>query len=98
MYLGKLVELAPNDALYDQPVHPYTEALLAAAPVPDADAPRRERIVLRGDPPSATNPPPGCAFHTRCVYSTEICAREEPPLVSHGAGRLAACHHPLPHD
>jgi oligopeptide/dipeptide ABC transporter ATP-binding protein len=98
MYLGKLVELSPSDDLYAQPVHPYTEALLAAAPVPDPDAPSRPRIELRGDPPSATNPPPGCRFHTRCIYATDICAREEPRLVDQGGGRMAACHHPLPHD
>jgi oligopeptide/dipeptide ABC transporter ATP-binding protein len=95
MYLGKLVELAQNDDLYAQPVHPYTEALVAAAPVPDVDAAKRPRVVLSGDPPSATAPPPGCRFHTRCRYATDICRLEEPPLVEHRPGQLGACHHPL---
>jgi oligopeptide transport system ATP-binding protein len=94
MYLGKIVELSPAEELYERPIHPYTEALLSAVPIPDPLL-QRERIVLEGDVPSPVNPPTGCHFHPRCRYATEICALEEPPLVPHVSGHLAACHHPL---
>jgi oligopeptide transport system ATP-binding protein len=97
MYLGKIVEISPAEELYQRPVHPYTEALLSAVPIPDPDlSDRREHIVLEGDVPSPIAPPPGCRFHPRCRYATEICSREEPPLVTHGSpDHVAACHHPL---
>jgi oligopeptide transport system ATP-binding protein len=96
MYLGRIVEVSPAEELYTKPVHPYTEALLSAVPIPDPELSRkRERIVLEGDVPSPINPPEGCRFHPRCRYATEICSSQEPPLVEHIPGHLAACHHPL---
>jgi oligopeptide transport system ATP-binding protein len=96
MYLGKLVEVSPAEDLYRRPIHPYTEALVSAVPIPDPDlSAERERIVLQGDVPSPIQPPPACRFHPRCRYATEICKEIEPPLVEYGKGHLAACHHPL---
>jgi peptide/nickel transport system ATP-binding protein len=96
MYLGKIVELAPAEELYERPIMPYTEALLSAVPIPDPDlSEKRERIVLEGDVPSPINPPSGCRFHPRCRYMTDICKQVEPPLADYGNGHLAACHHPL---
>jgi oligopeptide transport system ATP-binding protein len=97
MYLGKIVEIAPAEDLLARPVHPYTEALLSAVPVPDPElSARREQIVLEGDVPSPLAPPAGCRFAPRCRYATQICTAEEPPLIPHrGPGHLAACHHPL---
>jgi oligopeptide/dipeptide ABC transporter ATP-binding protein len=96
MYLGKLVELAPADELYERPIMPYTEALLSAVPIPDPDlSHERERIVLQGDVPSPINPPSGCRFHPRCRYMTAVCKEIEPPLTDYGNGHFAACHHPL---
>jgi oligopeptide transport system ATP-binding protein len=96
MYLGKIVEVSPAEELYQRPVHPYTEALLSAVPLPDPDlSAQRKQIVLEGDVPSPVRPPSGCRFHPRCRYATEICSQQEPPLVMHGPGHMAACHHPL---
>jgi oligopeptide/dipeptide ABC transporter ATP-binding protein len=97
MYLGKIVEISPAEELYQRPVHPYTEALLSAVPIPDpVITAKREQIVLEGDVPSPIVPPTGCRFHPRCRYATEICSQAEPPLTPHGSqGHQAACHHPL---
>ena len=91
MYLGKAIEQAPYAALYGDPKHPYTRALLSAAPVSD---PLREknRIILKGDVPSPINPPSGCRFHTRCPEKMEICVREEPPFKELDDGHWTACH------
>ena len=95
MYLGKIVELSPGEELYTRPIHPYTEALLSAVPIPDPDVTsQRERIILEGDVPNPISPPPGCRFHPRCRYATDICKQVEPPLVEYGGGHYAACHHP----
>jgi peptide/nickel transport system ATP-binding protein/oligopeptide transport system ATP-binding protein len=91
MYLGRIVELAPADALYAAPRHPYSEALLNAVPVPDPNRPHR-RLVLHGEIPSAANPPAGCHFHPRCPYASELCKTAYPPLQEQAAGHLAACH------
>jgi oligopeptide/dipeptide ABC transporter ATP-binding protein len=94
MYLGKIVELAERDELFANPLHPYTEALLSAVPIPDPTQ-RKERIVLQGDLPNPANPPSGCHFHTRCPYVQDICRQVAPPLQQHGDGHFAACHFPL---
>jgi oligopeptide transport system ATP-binding protein len=90
MYLGKIVELADSKKLCLNPLHPYTQALLSACPVPDPDA-KRARIILKGDVPSPIDPPPGCRFHTRCLYAQQICSRTEPPFREVEAGHFAAC-------
>ena len=96
MYLGKIVEIGAADEVYANPIHPYTQSLLSAVPIPDPRAnAARKHIVLEGDVPSPANPPPACRFHTRCPYATEVCSTEEPPLIDHGGGHFAACHHPL---
>jgi oligopeptide transport system ATP-binding protein len=96
MYLGKIVELGPADAVYSNPIHPYTLSLLSALPIPDPKAnAEREPLVLEGDLPSPADPPAACRFHTRCPYATEICSEVEPELIHHGNGHWAACHHPL---
>ncbi|MBO7423438.1 MAG: ABC transporter ATP-binding protein, partial [Oscillospiraceae bacterium] len=92
MYLGKIVEIADADELNDQPIHPYTESLLSAVPIPDPNITRaRKRIVLEGDVPSPLNMPTGCPFRTRCRYATERCSAQCPPLTDRGAGHLVAC-------
>ena len=90
MYLGKLVELTDAETLYKTPLHPYTQALLSAAPIPD---PRRKkkRVILSGDVPSPIAPPPGCRFHTRCLYAKEVCRDQEPPLREVRKNHFAAC-------
>ncbi|MGH7692419.1 MAG: ABC transporter ATP-binding protein [Candidatus Dormibacteria bacterium] len=96
MYLGKLVELAPSTEIYERPAHPYTLGLIDAIPEPD---PKRERAKeispVKGELPSAMNPPSGCRFRTRCPRAQDLCAQEEPPLRPFGPGHLAACHFPL---
>jgi oligopeptide/dipeptide ABC transporter ATP-binding protein len=93
MYLGRIVEEGPTDELLSNPRHPYTVALLSAVPEPDHSA-RRERIVLSGDLPSPSSPPPGCPFHTRCFHPMRnVRCRTEVPLLRSVGGTLAACHY-----
>ncbi|TIP43711.1 MAG: oligopeptide ABC transporter ATP-binding protein, partial [Mesorhizobium sp.] len=91
MYLGRIVELAPCEALFAKPVHPYSAALIAAAPVPDPTWARLE-VPVEGEVPSPINPPRGCAFHPRCPLAVDRCRTELPPLVPMADGRLVACH------
>lgn len=91
MYLGKIVELADKDQLYNNPQHPYTQALLSAIPVPNPEV-RSNRIILNGDVPSPINPPSGCRFHTRCPHVMQICKELEPEMEDKGNRHYAACH------
>jgi oligopeptide/dipeptide ABC transporter ATP-binding protein len=91
MYLGRIVELTTTRALFGNPLHPYTEALLSAVPVPDPTV-RRKRLILAGDVPSPMNLPEGCRFHTRCPYAFDRCGREEPALMEVAPGHVVACH------
>ena len=92
MYLGKIVELADRDALYANPMHPYTQALLSAVPIPDpVIESKRQRIILEGDVPSPANPPKGCHFNTRCPRVMDVCRQQEPPFKDYGDGHYAAC-------
>jgi oligopeptide/dipeptide ABC transporter ATP-binding protein len=91
MYLGQIVEIAPKEALFENPLHPYSQALIDAAPIPDPRV-RRTRLVIEGDVPSPMNPPPGCRFHTRCPYAFSRCRSEEPSLSEVAPGRFVACH------
>ena len=96
MYLGKVVEVAPSEALYGFPRHPYTGALLSAVPVPEPSGDRRrERQLLTGDVPSPANPPRACRFHTRCPKAQDVCSQDEPLLELKGTQTMAACHFPL---
>ena len=90
MYRGRIMEIASASQLYARPVHPYTEALLSGAPVPDPTA-KRDRIILKGEIPSPINPPSGCVFRTRCPLAIDDCAKIVPPLVEVAPGHVSAC-------
>ncbi|HYF75372.1 MAG TPA: ABC transporter ATP-binding protein, partial [Candidatus Nitrosocosmicus sp.] len=93
MYLGTMVELASSAELYDKPMHPYTQALLSAIPIPDPEVEKnRQRILLEGDVPSPINPAPGCRFKGRCRYVKDICHKEMPPLKEVSPDHFVACH------
>ncbi|MFB6362883.1 ABC transporter ATP-binding protein [Paenibacillus elgii] len=91
MYLGSMVELADKDAIYEKPLHPYTQALFSSVPVPDPRL-KREKIVLKGDLPSPVNPPSGCRFHTRCPVATDVCRTKSPVFQEQEPGHYVACH------
>jgi len=91
MYAGEIVELGKTKTIFEKPVNPYTEALISSVPIPNPET-NRKRIILKGDIPSQMDPPPGCSFHTRCLYAEEICKKKEPKLIDIGGGHLVACH------
>jgi len=91
MYLGKIVETADKNELYNNPLHPYTQSLISAIPIPDPTF-KKEKIILQGDVPSAVNPPSGCHFHTRCPKVMDICMHEEPKFKEYAKGHYTACH------
>jgi oligopeptide/dipeptide ABC transporter ATP-binding protein len=97
MYLGRIVELSDRNEVFDHPLHPYTQALLSAIPIPDPEKEaKRQRLILEGDVPSPANPPSGCRFHPRCSYATEICKEEDPAFRNLGSDsrhHFVACHH-----
>lgn len=96
MYLGKIVEIGTKEELFSRPLHPYTEGLLSAIPIPDPTLRKRDnRLMLEGDLPSPVNPPSGCRFHTRCPYATERCKQESPELNAYDGNHAVACHYPL---
>jgi peptide/nickel transport system ATP-binding protein/oligopeptide transport system ATP-binding protein len=92
MYLGRIVEMTDKQSLFEMPLHPYTEALLSAVPIPKASARRRNRVILKGDVPSPINPPSGCHFHTRCPYAMPRCKVDVPTLTEVTPGHWASCH------
>ena len=99
MYLGKLAEIGPAEALYREPLHPYTVALLASIPSPDPTAPTtRAHAAISGDPPSPIDPPSGCRFRTRCPRAQDLCAAETPPLRELAPEHSVACHFPVPRE
>jgi len=99
LYLGKVMEIADRDSIYANPLHPYTQALNSAVPIPDPDLEKqKDRIVLKGDLPSPLNPPSGCPFRTRCPRATEICAQIMPDLLPASSSHYVACHHAGPRD
>jgi len=91
MYLGKIVEIASKNELYDNKMHPYSQALISAVPVPDPERKRDQRIILTGDVPSPINPPQGCNFHPRCMHKMDICSKEEPPMIEVSKDHFVAC-------
>ena len=93
MYLGSLMEVAPNEDLYSNPLHPYTQALLSAVPIPDPSI-EKKHVLIEGDLPSPTNIPTGCPFHTRCPHATEKCKTEVPQMTEHTPGHFVKCHFP----
>lgn len=91
LYLGRIVEIGPKKKIFGAPRHPYTQALISSVPARDPFT-KKERIILKGDIPSPVNPPPGCAFHTRCPHAFDRCRRETPKLINTGGGQMSACH------
>ena len=91
MYLGKIVEMADKKELYKHPIHPYTQSLLSAVPIPDPNH-KKKSIILKGDVPSPVDPPAGCRFHPRCPKAMDICSQEEPEFKDYGNKHFAACH------